>query len=274
MKGPSHAPPRLVLPAYLRLDQVRFLGLAASVWRIGVLLLALLSIELYARYVLATPYELVPVTTMATRALELISDPAFLREDLAWTAVTVGVTFAAAAILGVLTAYAMHRSSWCDRALQPYVSIFYAVPTFAMYPLLVVLFGTGLIPIIVISTLFSVVVVIARARVGFASVSSSVAKLSDSLQLGRWQHVRLVLVPAALPDILSGLKLALSYAITAVLATEFILSTRGVGYFISRAYSGFNSVDMYGGIFLVSVIALVLVLLVNRLSDALDWRQR
>lgn len=265
---------RTVLPGYLRLDQGRALGLPAWAWRLGFLVLALVAVEVYARYVLMTPYELVPVTDMASRAFELVTDSSFLREDLAWTAMTVGITFVAAAALGVVTAYAMYRFRWCDRALQPYVAIFYAVPTFAMYPLLVVLFGTGLVPIIVISTSFSVVVVVARARVGFSAVSTSVDKMSASLRLGRFQYVRLVLVPAALPDIVSGLKLALSYAIISVLATEFILSTRGVGHFISRAYAGFNSIDMYGGIFLVSILALGLVLLVNRLGSTLDWRQR
>ncbi|GAB2480450.1 ABC transporter permease [Nocardiopsis aegyptia] len=269
-----HLAPRTALPGYLRLDQDRSLGLPAPMWRVLVLILFLAGVEVYARFILATPFELVPVTTMATRAGELITEPAFLRDDLAWTALTIGVSFVAAAVLGVVTAYAMHRFRWCDLALQPYVSVFYAVPTFAMYPLLVVLLGTGLAPIIVISTSFSAVVVIARARDGFSSVSASVVKVSGSLRLTRFQHFRLILVPSALPDIISGLKLALSYAVISVLATEFILSTRGAGHFISRAYTGFNSTDMYGGILLVSLLALVLILVVNRLGSAIDWRQR
>ena len=266
--------PRSMIPGYLRVDQRRSLGLSATVWRIGMLIFVLVVVELYARFVLATPYELVPVTTMATRALELMTDAAFLWDDLAWTALAVGVSFLGAAILGVFTAYLMHRFTWCDRALQPYVSVFYAVPTFAIYPLLVVVVGTGLAPIVLISTSFSTVVVIARARDGFSSVAASTEKLSRSLRLTRSQHFRLVLMPSALPDIISGLKLALSYAVISVLATEFILSTRGVGHFISRAYTGFNSTDMYGGIFLVSLLALALVLVVHRLGSAIDWRQR
>lgn len=274
MTSSSRLMPRRTIPAYLRLDQRRSLGLPAWVWRVVLLGLSLVAVEVYARFVLAVPYELVPVTTMAARAAELAMDPVFLGENLAWTGMTVGVSFLAAAVLGVGTAYAMHRFRWCDRALEPYVSIFYAVPTFAMYPLLVVLFGTGLVPIVLISTSFSVVVVIARARDGFSSVPTSIGKISGSLRLTRWQHLRLILLPAALPDIVSGLKLALSYAIISVLATEFILSTRGVGHFISRAYSSFNSTDMYGGILLVSALALALVLIVNRLGIAIDWRQR
>ncbi|WP_021591911.1 ABC transporter permease [Actinomadura welshii] len=265
---------RSTLPGYLRLDQGRSLGLPPPVWRIAALVVFLGGVEVYARYVLATPFELVPVTDMAVRASELIRESTFLRDDLAWTALAVGISFVAAGILGVAIAFGMHGFGWCDRALQPYVSVFYAVPTFAMYPLLVVILGTGLTPIILISTSFSVVVVIARARDGFSSVPASVAKVSDSLRLTRWQHFRLILGPAALPDIISGLKLALSYAIISVLATEFILATRGVGHFISRAYESFDSRDTYGGIFLVSILALALVLLVDRLGSAIDWRQR
>jgi NitT/TauT family transport system permease protein len=262
------------VPAYLRLDQVRTLGLPPWAWAAVAVGVCLVAVEVWARYVLANPYELVPVTTMASRALELAVDPEFLRRDLAWSSMAIGASFASAGVVGVCTAYVMHRFGWWDRALQPYVSVFYAVPVFAMYPLLIVLFGTGLAPVVTISAVFSMIVVIANARVGFSSVPATVDKLSSSLRLSRTQHLRKVLLPAALPDIISGLKLAFSYAIVAVLATEFILSTRGVGHFISQAYATFNSADMYGGIFLVSLLALGLVLAANRLGAALDWRQR
>lgn len=262
------------LPGYLQLDRSRALGLPAWAWAVAAVVAFFAAVEIWARYVLANPYELIPVTDMASRALELAVSPDFLKDHLARSALVILVSFACAAVSGVSIAYLMHRFGWWDRALQPYVSVFYAVPIFALYPLLVVLFGTGIAPIVIISAAFSVVVVIANARVGFDAVPANVNKLTNALRLSRTQYFRLVLLPAALPDIISGLKLAFSYAIVAVLATEFILSTRGVGYFISQAYATFNSADMYGGIFLVSTLALGLVLAVNRLASALDWRQR
>jgi len=62
--------------------------------------------------------------------------------------------------------------------------------------------------------------------------------------------------PAAWPFIFTGLKLAASYSIVAVIATEFILSARGLGYSISYSYDNFDINGMYGSILLVIMIAL------------------
>lgn len=262
------------LPGYLQLDRSRVLGLRPWAWALVAVVIFFAAVEICARFILVNPDELIPVTEMASRALRLAVSPDFLRDHLAWSALVILVSFVCAAVAGVTIAYSMHRFKWWDRALRPYVSVFYAVPIFALYPLLVVLFGTGIAPIVMISAAFSVVVVIANSRVGFDAAPANVDKLSRALRLSRMQYLRLVQLPAALPDIISGLKLAFSYAIAAVLATEFILSTRGVGYFISQAYATFDSPAMYGGIFLVSMLALGLVLEVNHLASTLDWRQR
>ncbi|MDH6554511.1 NitT/TauT family transport system permease protein [Streptomyces sp. SAI-133] len=261
-------------PGYLRLDRARAGGLPAWAWRTIIVAAALGAVELTARFALDGSYELVPITTMAQRAAELLVDPGFLTQHLLWSSVSVLVSFTAAAVIGIALGYLMHGHPWWNRALRPYLSVFYAVPIFALYPLLVVVFGTGLMPILLIATAFSAVVVTTHASLGFASVPQNVDKLATAVRTSRSQYVRLVLFPAALPDIVAGARLGFAYSITAVLASEFILSTRGVGHFISTAYAGFMSVDMYAGIFLVAAFSLVLIAVVDRAAAHLDWRSR
>lgn len=261
-------------PGYLRLDRSTAAGLPAWAWRTLIVVAALGAVEVTARVVLADSYELVPLSAMVERIGELLVDPRFLMQDLLWSGVSILVSFTAAALSGIGLGFLMHGHPWWHRALQPYLSIFYAVPVFTLYPLLVVVFGTGLMPILLIATSFSAVVVTTHASLGFASVPRNVDKLATATGTSRSQYVRLVLFPAALPDIIAGIRLGFAYSIIAVLASEFILSTRGIGHFIATAYAGFKSADMYAGILLVAVLSLVLVAVIDRTAAHLDWRRR
>ncbi len=73
---------------------------------------------------------------------------------------------------------------------------------------------------------------------------------------------------------MTGLKLGLSYAVISVLASEFILSTQGLGHFISIAYDGFDIADMYAGILIVALIALLSTSLISLALNRFDWRRR
>jgi NitT/TauT family transport system permease protein len=265
---------RSAVPRYARPARDRCAGMPTHVWTALVTIALLLVVELYARFGAVTTLDLIPVTEMFRRAFELVRDHDFVTNNLLRTVLLVGVTFAISAILGVVTAYLMVRIPLWRAALEPYLNVFYAIPTFALYPVLVVLFGTGPIPIVLLAVSFSVVVIIANAVVGFEGVPRIVEKLSSSLELSRTQHFRLVLLPSALPDILAGLKLGLGYSVIAVLASEFILSTHGLGNFVAEAYASFNTPDLYAGVVFIGVFALVANLLLGAALARFDWRRR
>lgn len=263
-----------VVPSYLRPTPRRVAGLPSPGWTLVFVVGAAVAVELYARSGAVSRLDLIPVSEMAARAVELLGDPGFVVDALLRSVLLICASFAASAVAGVAVAYAMSRWRWVHRAVKPYVNVFYALPIFALYPVMVVMFGTGVVPIILLSTLFSVVIVISNALVGFESTPPIVAKLARSLDMSRARQLRKILLPAALPDILAGLKLGLAYAIIAVLATEFILATTGLGQVVNRAYNNFNTVDMYAGIVFVSVFALLANLALGAALRAFDWRRR
>jgi NitT/TauT family transport system permease protein len=234
----------------------------------------IIGIELFARSGLVSPLDLVPVTDMFRHAVELAADRRFVVDDLLRTFLSVMASFLLAALLGVTVAWLMVEIGWARAALQPYLNVFYAVPFFALYPILVVLFGTGMAPIIILGTGFSIVVIISNATAGFDSVSPSVRKLSKSLRLTRRHHFRLILLPTALPDILAGFKLGLAYSVIAVLASEFIVSTHGLGRTVADAYNSFNTPRMYGAILFVIVFALLANVVLGSAFRRWDWRRR
>lgn len=263
-----------VVPSYVRPTPRRVVGLPSPAWTLVLVAAAVGAVELYARSGAVSRLDLIPVSEMVARSLELLGDREFVVDALLRSMALIVASFAASSIAGVAVAYAMSRFLWVYRALKPYVNVFYALPIFALYPVMVVMFGTGVFPIILLSTLFSVVIVISNSLVGFESTPPIVSKLARSLEMTRSQQLRKVLLPSALPDILAGLKLGLAYAIIAVLATEFILATTGLGQVVNRAYNNFNTVDMYAGIVFVSVFALLANLALGAALSSFDWRRR
>jgi len=263
-----------VVPSYVRPTPRRVAGLPAAAWTLVLVAAAVVAVELYARSGAVSRLDLIPVSEMATRSLELLGNRDFVVDALLRSMVLICASFAASAVVGVGVAYLMARSRWVHRAVKPYVNVFYALPIFALYPVMVVMFGTGVVPIVLLATLFSVVIVISNALVGFESTPVIVTKLARSLEMTRSQQLRKILLPAALPDILAGLKLGLAYAIIAVLATEFILATTGLGQVVNRAYNNFNTVDMYAGILFVSAFALLANLALGAALRTFDWRRR
>lgn len=265
---------RSAVARYVRPPVLRLVGLPTAGWTAAVLLTGLVALELAARFSGVSSLNMVPPSEMVEGAIELLGDRDFVVGDLARTLATVLMSFVLAAVLGVAAAYLMSRAAWMRAALQPYLNVFYALPIFALYPVLVVLFGTGMLPVVLLATTFSIVAVIANSLIGFGQVPSIVQKLSRSLELDPRQHFRLVLLPAALPDILAGLKLALGYDIIAVLASEFILAPHGLGREVSTAYNDFDTPHMYAGVLLIVTFALGANLMLGAALARFDWRRR
>jgi NitT/TauT family transport system permease protein len=262
-----------VVPGYIRPAPESKLGIPAWGWTVAILVAALVAVDISARF-FASPLDIVPVSDMFFTALTLLTDPEFLVDSLGRTLGIIVVAFVLSSILGVAAAYVLWRYELWDKAFQPYLNVYYAVPTFALYPIMVVLFGAGVAPIAILSTIFAFGVVALNARTGFNAVSPIVTKLGTTLMLTRWQYFRSILLPYALPNIVTGLKLGLSYAIISVLASEFVLSTQGLGHYISIAYDSFDIAEMYAGILVVTAIALLATALISLVLNRFDWRRR
>lgn len=243
----------------------RRLGLGVRGWTVLGGAATALLLEVAPRVGLVDSYSLVPLSQMAGRALQLLADPEFLVRDLLPSLGAIAASFLLAAVLGVTVGLLIWAVPAVRRSLDPWLATYYAVPTFALYPLLVVVMGVGLGPIILLGTLFAVVAMISATTDGLDAIPGTTLRLMDSLTMRRRQRVTKVLIPAALPQISVGLRLALSYSIIMVLASEFVLSTRGLGHFISNAYNDFAITDMYAGVLLVFALALLLNVVFARL---------
>ena len=177
---------------------------------------------------------------------------------IAKTATNTLISFVLAMTAGILTGVVLHRHRMMRDTLDPLFATYYAVPIFAFYPFLIVVFGLGDTPQILIGFMLGVVAVIVNTLNGLDRVPTVLSKTARVLRLSHADTALSMTLPAAAPYILTGIKLAVAYAFIGVIGSEFIMSRGGIGYEISFAYTNFDNATMYPLIVLI-VIASVAI---------------
>ena len=147
------------------------------------------------------------------------------------------------------------RSPRLRRAVDPVLASYYAVPTFVFYPLLVAMLGLNMTPLVVLGVMSAMPAMIIGTLNGLDSLPRVLRRVARVQRLGPVVTLMTVVLPAAMPSLFGGIKLALSYALIGVIAGEFILSGSGLGYAISFAYQSFDNRTMYGLMLFVLLVA-------------------
>ena len=133
----------------------------------------------------------------------------------------------------------------------------------SVYPLLVLWFGYGLTPkvlLIVIVCFFPTVIGLLS---GFAAVDRDVIRLFTSMGASKWQILWQVKIPSALPHFFSGFRIAASYSIVGAVVAEWLGGEGGLGVYMTRVRKSYAFDKMFAVIFLVSIISLLLLKLVG-----------
>ncbi|MFF7708747.1 ABC transporter permease subunit [Pseudomonas sp. NPDC007930] len=188
------------------------------------------------------------------------------------------INIASAALLAVLAGFALgvviHALPPLRRALEPLLSSYYAVPTFIFYPVFIVLFGVGHGSIIAIAVLLAIVAMITATLTGLDRIPPVLRKTARVMRLSRLRCALLIELPAALPHLFGGVKLAVAYAFIGVIASEFILSGAGLGYAIAYAYNLFDNANMYALMLLVLISVTAINAVLNHIDRRLRRRQQ
>ena len=244
--GPVSTPERT--PAYRR---------RVLLTRTALICLVLALVEVAPRAGLVDPLTMVPLSEMLSQLGSLLGSGA-LTPHLVATGSMVLTAFVLACVSGMLGGYLLWRMPRVYRVLDPYLTSYYAMPFFAFYPVLVAIFGLSRIPIVLIAWAWAVVAVIVGTVGGLRRIPAVYHKVARVYQLSGWQAFRRVFVPAAAPLVFNGVKLALSYSIIGVIASEFILAPNGLGWLVSYNYENFAVAQMYAVILLIVLATVVL----------------
>ena len=152
--------------------------------------------------------------------------------------------------------------------LDPLFATYYAVPVFAFYPFMIVVFGLGDLPQVLIAFMLAVVAVIVNTLNGLDRVPTVLRKTARIMHLSPFDTALRVTLPSAGPHIVTGVKLAVAYAFIGVIGSEFIMSRGGIGYEISFAYNSFDNATMY------PLIVLILLASVTINAALSGWERR
>lgn len=229
---------------------------AALLVRTGILAGLVLLLEALCRTGLVSPLAVLPPSEMLASTIGLIASGEIVAPMLQ-TFSTVALAFVLAVALGTLAGALAHELPRLRRAIDPLLASYYSVPTFIFYPLLVALLGLGAAPLVVLGVLSAAPAVVIATLSGLDHVPPVLRKVARVQRLGRARTLWLIVLPAVMPALFSGFKLALSYALIGVIAGEFILSGGGLGYAISFAYQSFDNRAMYGLMLFVLLAAVI-----------------
>ena len=221
--------------------------------RIALIAAMLLGLEICCRTGVISQLTMVPPSAWVTGLVRLVLSGG-LGADLGVTLSAVLIAIISSVCVGFLGGVVLHALPRVRRALDPFLAIYYAVPTLVFYPMFIVLFGVTDTPKIVIGFLHAVVVMITSTLNGLDRVPPVMRKSAAVFRMGRAATVFRVVLPSAAAHIFTGVKLAIAYAFVGVLGAEFILSSRGLGYDLSYAFNSFDNVRMYSLLLLVLLI--------------------
>lgn len=177
-------------------------------------------------------------------------------------------------VVGVSLALLLDASPLLRRTLYPLLVASQTIPIVAIAPLLVIGLGFGLLPKIIVVALITFFPLVVSTADGLQSADRDMVRLVQAMGAGYWRVLWLVRAPAALPSLLSGLKIAVTYSVIGAVIAEWIGASSGLGVYISRSLRAFRTDQVFVGALVASLITIALFLVVVGVERWLTgWRR-
>ncbi len=164
--------------------------------------------------------------------------------------------FIAGGALGFSSAIGIFYSPFLRRSLYPLLLGFRIVPKVAFVPLFLVWFGIGVGVKVALASFAIFFLILIQTGLGLTGVDPALIELGRSLRMSEVALLRRIRLPAALPAIMVGVKLGITYALTNVVVAEMVVATNGLGFLVVEARSFIKTNEMIAAIFVVAFIGL------------------
>ncbi len=219
--------------------------------------LVLAAWELLARSGWVNPRLFPSLGTIAQELGRLVESQIIFRHAAA-TLLRVILGFCLAALVGIGIGFAMARIALLDRLFEPLFSFSYPIPRVALYPVFVFLFGLGHLSkaaLIFLECLYPIAI---HTYYGTRAVPERYVWAARNMGANEAQVFRLVVLPAALPEVFAGLRIALPIALVIAILTEMIGATEGLGYLIAYASASLSRAQVFAGVLAIAVLGFAL----------------
>jgi NitT/TauT family transport system permease protein len=171
--------------------------------------------------------------------------------------------FALAVATGVIAAALIVVVPPVRDVIMPLLLIAQLVPKVAIAPILLIWFGYGLLPKVLIAFLVAFFPIVVNVASGLAAVERELLDLGRSLEATRWQIFWKFRMPTALPELFSGMKIAITLAVIGAVIGEFVGGNRGLGYLILVANQDLDTPLAFAALLILSIVGIVLYALIE-----------
>jgi len=212
-----------------------------------------------------------PLTTFRA----LAGDLDFLGAHVAMTLLATGAGFLLAVAAGLLFGTAMNASRLARDLLYPPLVLSQAVPLIAVAPLILIWFGFGLLAKVLIVAFVCFFPIAVNTYEGFRTIDPGYRELLQTFGATATDRYRHVYLPATLPGIFAGMKIAATYSVLGAVIAEWLGGSKGMGVYMDRALGSARVDRIFGGIVIVVLLSYGLfkaVDLIGRLAT--PWARR
>jgi NitT/TauT family transport system permease protein len=249
----------------------RSLGAAAAdlAFPLAGVLLLLVGLEAWIRLNHEPRYVLVPVTDVIRR---MVSDRSQYLSASWITLKEILLGLGLGIVLGVTLGIAIDAWRGFERRVYPLMLTSQMVPQVAYAPIIVIWFGFGLTPKVIVIAVFTFFPMVLGTVAGLRSAGVERLYLARSMGAGPAQTLQRIKLPAALPDMFSALKISATLAVIGAVVAEFISGSGGLGFLVVAAQGNLDIGAMLGAVGYLTLIGILLFLVVDRAERAaLPW---
>jgi ABC-type nitrate/sulfonate/bicarbonate transport system permease component len=219
------------------------------------------------------PIFMAPPSAIFQAALELIQSGA-LEKALIQTLWPFAVGMALTVVIGVALGIVMAQWRTLEYVLDPFVNALYAIPRIALIPLIILWAGlefAGKVTILVSVAVFPITV---NTYSGIRDVRGAMLEIGRAYGATEWQIFWKIILPAAIPFIMAGIRLAVGLAIIGIIVAEFFTAISGLGGMIVEYANVFATAKLFVPIIVIALVGVVLTELVMWLERRMSrWRQ-
>jgi NitT/TauT family transport system permease protein len=258
---------RVEAPVPHRPSRVGGFILSPTLWRtILSLAIAAAAWELTARYIVKSRLFFAPLSAVIMRMVEMWQEGT-LQQDIAASSQTFIVGFILGSIAAIAIGVAMATSKWLRDLIDPWISALYATPYIALAPLFVLWLGIGLAShaaVVFIGVFFPVLI---NTYTGLTNTEPILIEMARSCNANAVQIFTKVRFPAALPYIVTGLRLGVARGLVGVVVAEIFGAKAGLGYRILVSGNSFDTAGLFAGILIIATAGVISV-------ELLKWFER
>ena len=218
---------------------------------------------------------------IAERAWVLLKDPFYIRGtndqgigiQLGWSLLRVALGFGLAVIVAVPLGFLIGMSPVLNGALDPIIQVLRPISPLAWMPLALYTIKDSGISAIFVIFICAIWPMLLNTAYGVGTVRREWLNVARTLEAGVWRTAFRVILPAAAPTIMTGMRISIGIAWLVIIAAEMLVGGTGIGYFVWNQWNNLAIADIVVAILLIGLVGMALDKGLGRLGQAIAWRE-